>query len=237
MNTLNRVEHAFVCLLCWKFFFHLLLLSGRTILFIAHLFVRLVSCKQPPYNTCDEFYRSMKLSYITVGVEYGLHCLLYLTPPFSHGRDASTRDLAELQGVPHEFLAKLFTKLAKAGLLVASEGARGGFGLAKPAAEITVLDVVEAIDGKKPVFDCREIRSRCAVFDPDKPPAWSTRGVCSIHAVMLAAEQRMREELASWTLADLAARSAEKAPASYTANIVRWLDNRGPARRSERHVD
>lgn len=196
-----------------------------------------MSRKHTPYNTYDEFYRSKKLGHITAGVEYGLHCLLYLTPPFNYGREASVRDLAELQGVPQEFLAKLFTKLAKAGLLVASEGARGGFGLAKPASEITVLDVVEAIDGKKPIFDCREIRSRCAVFDPDKPPAWSYRGVCSIHAVMLAAEQRMREELASWTLVDLAAQTAEKAPASYPANIVRWFENRGPARRSDGHVD
>ncbi|WP_026354637.1 RrF2 family transcriptional regulator [Massilia niastensis] len=170
------------------------------------------------------------MSHISAGVEYGIHCLLYLTPTFNQRREASVRDLAELQGVPHEFLAKLFTKLAKAGLLVASEGARGGFALARPAADITVLDIVDAIDGQKSLFDCREIRSRCAIFDPENPPAWSSRGVCSIHSVMLSAQQRMREELALWTLADLAARTTEKAPASYPATVIRWLDGRGPAR-------
>lgn len=172
------------------------------------------------------------MSHVSAGVEYGLHCLLFLTPAFGREQEASVRDLAELQGVPHEFLAKLFTKLAKAGLLTASEGARGGFALAKSPAEITVLEVVEAIDGKKPLFECREIRSRCAVFDADSPPAWAARGVCSIHAVMLAAEQRMREELAASTLADLAARSVAKAPASFARNVAAWLEDRTPARRS-----
>jgi Rrf2 family protein len=174
------------------------------------------------------------MGHISVGVEYGLHCLLYLTPGFNERGEASVRDLAELQGVPNEFLAKMFTKLAKAGLLVASEGARGGYALGRPASEISVLDVVDAIDGRKPLFDCREIRARCAVFDPERPPAWSTRGVCSIHAVMLAAEQRMREELAAYSLADIADRTVEKAPASHQRNVIAWFDGRTPQRRGER---
>jgi Rrf2 family protein len=167
------------------------------------------------------------VSHISVGVEYALHCLLFLVEREGATRPASARDLAELQGVPAEFVAKLFTRLQKAGLVAAAEGARGGFRLARRADAISVLDVVEAIDGEKKLFDCREIRGRCALFD-GRPPAWATRGVCSIHAVMLEAETRMRDVLAARSLADLAAQVASKAPAGYGRDIDAWLTERAP---------
>ncbi|WP_416050973.1 RrF2 family transcriptional regulator [Cupriavidus basilensis] len=173
------------------------------------------------------------MSHISTGVEYGLHCLLFLADPTASVKEASVRDLAELQGVPAEYLAKLFTKLAKANLVVATEGIRGGFSLARPAAKITVMEVVQAIDGDKALFDCREIRERCALFDAS-PPAWATRGICSIHAVMQAAEKAMRQELAKHTLADLAERTIVKAPANFGPHVVRWLADRATHRRGER---
>lgn len=173
------------------------------------------------------------MSFISTGVEYGLHCLLYLARGNAAVEEASVRDLAELQGIPTEYLAKLFTKLAKGNLVVATEGIRGGFRLARPAERITVHDVVEAIDGNKPLFDCREIRGRCAVFE-DAPPAWATRGVCSIHAVMQAAEKAMRAELRQHTLADLAQRATDKAPASYGVQVVQWLTDRAANRGGEK---
>ena len=172
------------------------------------------------------------MAHISTGVEYGLHCLLYLCEPRGGAREASAKDLAELQGVPVEYMAKLFTKLSRAGIVAATEGVRGGFRLARPAASISVLDIMNAIDGEKALFDCREIRANCAVFD-DKPPAWATRGVCSIHAVMLDAEKRMNEALAAHSLADLAARTVEKAPAAYGHQVVKWLAHRSANRRGE----
>ena len=165
------------------------------------------------------------MPFIGSGVEYGLHCLLYLTAPAGEASAPSVRDLAELQGVPAEYLAKLFTKLAKAGLVVATEGARGGFVLARPADQISFLDVVQAIDGDKHLFECREIRDRCAVFGSEAP-SWATTGLCSIHAIMLAAENRMREELSQHSLADLATQVAAKAPADFGHQIAAWLGQR-----------
>lgn len=170
------------------------------------------------------------MSFISTGVEYGLHCLLYLAESPAGVKEASVRDLADLQGVPVDYLAKLFTKLAKAELVVATEGIRGGFALARPAKEITVGQVVEAIDGEKALFDCREVRSRCAVFN-DQAPEWATKGVCSIHAVMQAAEKTLRDELEKHTLADLAHRTTAKAPASYGRHVVKWFAERSSSRR------
>ncbi|MET0153463.1 MAG: Rrf2 family transcriptional regulator [Candidatus Binatia bacterium] len=167
------------------------------------------------------------MAHLGSSVEYGLHCLLWLVGPLSE--PASSRDLAELQGVSPSFVAKIMPKLEKAGIVRASEGVRGGYQLALAPAHITVLEVVDAIEGKKPLFDCQEIRGRCAVFGGKAPP-WSRKGLCAIHAVMLRAEQSMREELARTTLADLAKTVGRKAPPRFFAGIRDWFAGRATAR-------
>jgi len=171
------------------------------------------------------------MAYISTAVEYGLHCLLYLVSPSSDPVVASARDLAELQGVPPEYLAKTFTKLCRAGLVVGREGVTGGFSLARAAEKISVLDVILAIDGKKALFDCRDIRIGCAVFGT-AAPRWATKGVCSIHAVMLEAEAAMRSVLASRTLADINSRLEAKAPPSFAIDIAQWLSERAATRQA-----
>lgn len=165
------------------------------------------------------------MSLYSAGVEYGIHCLLFLVDERGESREASVRDLADLQGVPHEYLAKVFTKLARGGLVAATEGVRGGFRLARPSDEITVLDIVRAIDGDKKIFDCREVRERCAVFD-GAPPPWATEGTCAIHAVMLTAQKRMEEALAQQTILDLARRFGRKAPAVFGEQVNDWMSER-----------
>jgi len=171
------------------------------------------------------------MAHIGSSVEYGLHCLLWLVEPSE--TPPSSRDLAELQGVSPSFMAKILPKLEKAGFVAASEGIRGGYRLARPPEEITVLDVVDALEGRKPLFDCQEIRSRCALYG-GKPPARSLTGVCGIHAVMLRAEQSMREELARTTLADIAKGVQRKMPAGFSTQVQAWFNDRAAARTEAR---
>lgn len=56
--------------------------------------------------------------------------------------------VAERRDIPVQFLEQLFTTLRRAGLLVSQRGAKGGYMLARPAEEITVLEVVQALDGR-----------------------------------------------------------------------------------------
>jgi Rrf2 family protein len=165
------------------------------------------------------------MSLYSAGVEYGIHCLLFLVGNGGDTREASVRDLAELQGVPLDYLAKIFTKLAKAKLVVATEGVRGGFKLARPSDEITLLDIVNAIDGQKLIFDCREIRGRCAVFE-GSPPDWALAGPCAVHAAMMTAQKRMEDALAQQTILDLARRFGRKAPAEFGVQVDTWMNDR-----------
>ncbi|MEN3975723.1 Rrf2 family transcriptional regulator [Emcibacter sp. SYSU 3D8] len=173
------------------------------------------------------------MAHLTVSVEYGMHCLLWLVD--SGDAPLSSRDLAELQGISPTFLAKIFTKLEKAGIVRATEGVRGGFVLAQNAGEISVLDVVDAIEGDKPLFDCQEIRGRCAVFG-DQAPGWATAGTCSIHAVMLRAEKAMRDALASQSLADIASAVGRKAPPAFAQDVQGWIDRRTDSRARKSRV-
>jgi len=169
------------------------------------------------------------MAHITNSVEYGIHCLLWLV--YVDDQQPSSRDLAELQGVSPSFVAKIFPKLEKAGIVRANEGVRGGYRLAKPPQEITMLAIVDAIEGEKPLFDCREIRGRCAIFDGD-PPNWATSGLCSIHKVMLRAEKSMRDTLAQETLANLSQSVDRKAPSNFGPKVNVWLSDRSDSRRS-----
>lgn len=169
------------------------------------------------------------MAHLTSSVEYGIHCLLWLV----HAGETrpSSRDLAELQGVSPSFVAKIFPKLEKAGIVTANEGVRGGYRLARPPEAITVLDIVDAIEGDKPLFDCQEIRGRCAVFG-GQAPRWATDGACAIHAVMLRAEKSMRDALAEESLASLSSTVDRKAPGGFGQCVQDWLNDRGEARRS-----
>jgi Rrf2 family protein len=170
------------------------------------------------------------MSLYGAGVEYGLHCLLYLVDP-PEGVRPSSRELAEFQGVSPAYIAKLFTELEKAGLVSASEGVSGGFGLARSPSAITVLDVADALEGGKPLFTCREVRDRCVLNDSNKAKP-SERGVCAIHAVMLEGERRMREALAETSLADIADTVAGKQSQRAVAARRQWFEDRARSRRA-----
>lgn len=164
------------------------------------------------------------MSLYGTSVEYGLHCLTCLVRPPADAA-LGTKDLAEFQGVSPSLVAKIFTRLEKAGLVESAEGVRGGFRLARPAAEITVLDVVDAIEGDKPLFTCRQILGHCAVLDCDQA-AKAARGMCMIHTVMLEAEQALRRTLRSYTLAEMAVGVTASMPPRFMQNMEAWFVER-----------
>jgi Rrf2 family protein len=163
--------------------------------------------------------------------EYALHTVLRLALIDGVQAAPSARDLAEFEQLPVAFVRKLLTRLGAAGIVAGSEGPAGGWRLAQPPEAVRVLAVVDAVSDAGALFDCRNVRARCALWPADAPPEAALRGVCSIHAVMLRAEQAMRAELAATTLADLVAQVRGKTSAAHAGATLQWFAARGPQRR------
>ena len=165
------------------------------------------------------------MAFYSSGVEYGIHSLMCMVDAKGNEREMSVREMAALQGVPYDYLGKIFTRLSRAGLVISTEGKGGGFRLARPAELISVLDVAHAIDGEKNMFECREVRQRLAVFD-ETPPAWVCNGPCGVRSVMDSAQQRMEEELGRHTILDLARKMYRKAPDTFQIEVQEWISDR-----------
>jgi Rrf2 family protein len=150
------------------------------------------------------------------GVEWALHCCVVLT---STAEPVPAARLARLHDVSPSYLAKQLQALSRAGLVQSVQGKAGGYVLTRSPALITVLDVVEAVDGPGPAFVCTEIRQRGPMATP---PAACT-APCGINRVMLAAETAWRGALRSTTVADLAGRLGPDALAGTGA----WLRTAG----------
>jgi len=97
---------------------------------------------------------------ITRQADYAVRAMLYLSQLGPEQR-ASTSQIAEHKQIPPSFLAKIVSQLSVAGLLQTSRGARGGVALARPADQISLLDVVEAIDGPILLNECVADHSSC----------------------------------------------------------------------------
>ncbi len=157
----------------------------------------------------------MKLS---DGVEWGLHsaALLAALPP---GSVLPGKALAEYHGISESYLVKHLQALTAAGVLESVPGPKGGYRLARPAAEITVLDVVDAVEGRQPAFRCTEIRQRGpAGLEPEV-----YRLPCAINATMLRAEVAWRQSLRAQTLADMLAGLTQQADPRAIEKALAWL--------------
>ena len=98
---------------------------------------------------------------ITRQADYAMRAVMYLSKLGPESR-AATSQIAEEQRIPPSFLAKIVSQLSVAGLLQTSRGARGGVSLARPADEISLLEVVEAIDGPILINECVADGSVCS---------------------------------------------------------------------------
>lgn len=155
----------------------------------------------------------MKLS---GGVEWGVHCCVVLSQA---SQPVPAARLAEFHGISKTYLAKHLQQLSKAGLVRSTEGRVGGYELTRHAASITVLEIVQAIDGAEPAFRCTEIRQRGPLA---ASPETCTKP-CGVARVMAAAEKAWRASLASVTVADLAATVDADGGGTALAGLRGWL--------------
>lgn len=109
---------------------------------------------------------------ITRQADYAVRAVLYLSRMGENQR-AATSTVAQEQRIPPSFLAKIISQLSIAGLLHTSRGARGGVTLAREPKDITLLEVIEAIDGPIMLNECVGDAGICT-FDKNCPlrPVW-----------------------------------------------------------------
>lgn len=113
----------------------------------------------------------------------------------------SVADIAKMEDIPYSFARSIQHDLVKAGFLSTVRGARGGVSLARDLRDITVLDVLRAVEGSVAVSPCSE------------DPAYCTRsGCCEYHRVWCGADQLLAGYFGSITLADLFPDAVGKQP-------------------------
>ena len=134
------------------------------------------------------------------GVEQAIHCVTMLTR-LAEGSVLSAAALAEFHGVSPSYLLKHLQALSGAGLLETVPGPRGGYRLGRHPDDITLLDILLAVEGHAPGFRCKEIRQA----GPNPLPKRCFTGPCQIDAAMQRAERAYREELRRVTIAELIA--------------------------------
>ena len=109
---------------------------------------------------------------ITRQADYATRAILYLAR-VEKGERVATSQVAKEQKIPPSFLAKIISQLSIAGLLNTSRGAHGGIKLARNARDISLLEVIEAIDGPINLNMCVEGEGNC-MFEENCPlrPVW-----------------------------------------------------------------
>jgi Rrf2 family protein len=126
--------------------------------------------------------------------DYVVRSALALALAYPSGQSRKIREVVAEMGVPQTFASQILADLVRAGLASSRAGKDGGYRLARPPEEISLLEVVEAGEGP--------LRAeRCALGDG--PCRWEA--VCPLHETWRTATEALRDVLAGTTLADLAA--------------------------------
>jgi Rrf2 family protein len=152
------------------------------------------------------------------GVEWAAHCTVVMAA-LPEGAALPASRLAEFHGVPGPYLAKSLQALARAGIVTSTAGRRGGYRLGRPAQDISLLDIVWAIEGEDPLFRCSEIRQR----GPAQIPCRTFPRPCGIAAAMWAAELAWQDQLRVVTVADLATAVMEQVPEAALQKAAQWV--------------
>ncbi len=136
--------------------------------------------------------------------DYALHALIHL----GHSERCNNVGIKELSGaldVSESYLSKIMSKLRQDGIVRAMPGVNGGYELARPADQITFLDVIQVIEGRQQLFKCLNSSSRqhrllaedgTAQRDQKRP----RKNECLVEKVMNGAEQHLHQYLQEHTI-------------------------------------
>lgn len=96
---------------------------------------------------------------VNTRTEYALRALLEIAD--MGGSSISAQSICERQQLPKKYVEHLLSALKKAGLVVSSSGSKGGYTLERPLAQISLYDVLEAVEDHTPELGCAEHKQHC----------------------------------------------------------------------------
>ena len=134
----------------------------------------------------------------SVKAEYGLRAMIELALLNGNG-PIGAKEIASRKGIPERFLEQQLTILKKAGLVSSQRGASGGCSLAKDATKISVLDVIEALDGPVINMDCLTTKENGCSQD----------SCCVVQELWHQSQVRLKDFLSGVSIDDLATRHEE----------------------------
>ena len=125
--------------------------------------------------------------------DYALMAMKHLALRGDRG-SSSAREIAAMYNIPIELMAKVLQRLVRRGLLASHQGTRGGYELARRPTQISVADVIQAIDGPVTVTACSNDENQCEQFSK-----------CNVRDPLWKVRERIVQALGECTIAELAA--------------------------------
>ncbi|MEX2430285.1 MAG: Rrf2 family transcriptional regulator [Dehalococcoidia bacterium] len=148
---------------------------------------------------------------IPMKVDYGVRALVDLAQ-HTNGRPIRTAEIAQRQSIPEPYLDQVLTTLNKFGFIRSRRGPQGGHVLARPAAEITLDDVVATLEGRSAPLDCIEDAAECALSDG-----------CAQRGIWRDVEEAVHAVLSTTTIGDLASRQRPQASSPVMVAVAKPL--------------
>jgi Rrf2 family protein len=133
--------------------------------------------------------------------DYALIAMKHLALRGDRG-SSSAREIAAMYDIPIELMAKVLQRLVRRGLLVSQQGTRGGYHLSRAPLQISVADVIQAIEGPVTVTACSTEEGQCEQFSK-----------CNVRDPLYRVRERILAALGECTIAELAADPPQPAPA------------------------
>ena len=142
--------------------------------------------------------------------DYALRALIAMTGR-SDGRAVSAEELGRLQDIPHGFLQAILADLRRAGIVMSQRGQSGGWRMGRPAADVSVADVIRAVDG--PLVSVYGLRPEAVSYNERAD---------SLQRVWIAARHSLRDVFEQVSVADLASGKLPNAVARLTEDEDAW---------------
>jgi Rrf2 family protein len=125
--------------------------------------------------------------------KYAIRAVIYLSLFATKEKKLGIKEISKKLEIPAPFLGKILQLLARQKVLISTKGPNGGFALGKPPQDISLMSIIETIDGKETFDKCVIRTSPCSISAP-----------CSLHDLISHSKNEMKKIFISQTIDDLA---------------------------------